>query len=186
VANLGPIPAQVANQGADANVLARLAMNAWTNATERRRVANFCGGGYRSGNRSKCMCSQAVRDTLVDTGLCREYGADALAAHTSGALRNNCPGLSLSSSRSIANAPAGAVIVYNGYAGSTPHNYGHIEIKVEVTQELLNTVRNDPVLIDRGQAQNLRVGDFLYCSDFCRAAPTDTPNNEVVAIYTIN
>jgi hypothetical protein len=159
----------------------KFANKAWVNATERRRVADFLGGGVRSGNRSKGMCAAAVQETLMDAGICERWpSGNALAMHTSGNLRA-CPHLRKSSYTDPHKAPVGSVIVYSGYAGSHPHHFGHIEVVIPVTAQILARVRADPKLA----GQHLQVGDRLYCSDYCRAAPTMTPNNPVAAIYTM-
>lgn len=165
----------------DFNMVNRMANKAWTNATESRRVADFLGGGRRSGNRSKGMCAAAVQETLMDSGICQSWpGGNALNMHTSGNLKA-CSHLKLSSYTDPHTAPVGSVIVYSGYAGSRPHHFGHIEVVIPVTAQILDRVRADSKL----SGQNLHVGDRLYCSDFCRAAPTMTPNNPVAAIYTL-
>lgn len=159
-------------------ILNKLSSEAWKSATKRRKVADFCGGGYRSGNRSKCMCAQGAKEALVAAGVCKSYpSGNALQTHKNGTLKASCPNLTLSSNKDPGKAPAGSVIVYSGYAGRRPHNYGHIEIKVPVTAELKKQM---------GRAGNdLKIGQYMYCSDFCSARPTKTAHNKVAAIYTL-
>jgi hypothetical protein len=168
-------------------LLANLANETWHQATRKRARAKFLGGGTASGNRSKGMCAQAVKEALTGAGVCTSYpSGNAAQTHTSGSLKRSCPKLKLAkqaSSRNklditdISKAPAGSVIVYNGYAGRRPHDYGHIEIKVPVTPELRAKMGRDGL--------SVKVGDFVYCSDFCRATPTKKSTNEVIAIYTL-
>ncbi|MBY0315493.1 MAG: hypothetical protein K2Q26_08240 [Bdellovibrionales bacterium] len=159
-------------------LLSRVSSQAWKQATRSRRVANFCGGGYRSGNRSKCMCAAGVADALLASGVCTTRpSSNALQMHTNGVLRRACPRLNLSNSRDPGRAPAGSVIVYAGHAGRRVHNFGHVEIKVPVTRELLQTM---------GRAgAGLREGGFMYCSDYCSPRPTLTRTNRVAAIYNL-
>lgn len=171
----------------DNDLLTKLANEAWSEAIETRNVARFLGGGRRGGNRSKGMCAQAVKEALVDAGICTKYpSGDARNLHTSGVLKRDCPKLKLVKSASsrnklgindISQAPAGSVIVYSGYAGKRPHNYGHIEIKVPVTPELKQKMGRDGL--------SVQVGQFVYCSDFCRATPTKKSTNSVIGIYTL-
>lgn len=165
----------------------KLANEAWSEAIETRNVARYLGGGRRGGNSSKGMCAQAVKEALVDAGICHTYpSGDARNLHTTGELRRDCPKLKLAKSASarnklditdISQAPAGSVIVYSGYAGKKPHNYGHIEIKVPVTPELKTKMGRDGL--------SVQVGQFVYCSDFCRATPTKKSTNSVIGIYTL-
>lgn len=164
-----------------------LAKKSWYEATRKRQVAGFMGGGWRSGNQSKGMCAGAVKDALLSAGICSSRPAgNAYDSHTSGSLAKSCPGLKLSkaaqkgqalSVNDIASAPGGSVIVYNGYAGRRKHNYGHIEIKVPVTAELQQSMKRNGLSVS--------VGQFIYCSDFCRSTPTKKPTNSVQAIYTL-
>lgn len=170
-------------------LLNKLSNEAWAEAIEKRRVARFIdkNRGYRSGNRSKGMCAQAAKEALVDAGVCESYPpGDARNLHTDKTLAAHCPKLKLSKAATrgkklgvtdISQAPAGSVIIYDGYAGKRPHNYGHIEIKVPVTPELRTKMGRDGL--------SVQVGQFVYCSDFCRATPTKKSTNNVIAIYTL-
>lgn len=171
--------------------LSQLGLNTWKNAIEKRKLASFMGRGYRSGNRSKGKCAQAVRETLVDSGICRDYSDNPLSEaavnmHSKNILTNSCPKLRLSkdsteasplSATDIANAPGGSVIVYSGYSGRKKHSFGHIEIKVPITAELKIKMGKD--------ALDYEVGDYMYCSDFCRATPTIKSTNKIEAIYSL-
>jgi hypothetical protein len=167
--------------------LSQFGLNTWKNAIEKRRVARFMGRGYRSGNRSKGMCAQAVKESLIDSGMCTSKpDGNAFETHSTGSLLRSCPKLKLSkdstkdnplSAADIANAPGGSVIVYSGYAGRRKHNYGHIEIKVPITAELKRKMGKD--------ALDYQVGDYMYCSDYCRATPTIKSTNKIEAIYSL-
>lgn len=168
-------------------LLNKLSNEAWAEAIEKRQVAQFLGGGRRGGNRSKGMCAQAAKEALVDAGVCEKYPpGNARNLHTDGTLAANCSKLKLAKAATsgkklsvtdISQAPAGSVIIYSGYAGRRPHNYGHVEIKVPVTPELRTKMGRDGL--------SVQVGQFVYCSDFCRATPTKKSTNSVIAIYTL-
>ncbi len=167
--------------------LSQYALSSWENAIERRKVASFMGGGYRRGNRSKGKCAEAVKDTLLDAGICTTRpDGNAYETHSTGTLRRSCPKLNLSkeatdknplTASDIANAPGGSVIVYSGYSGRRRHSFGHIEIKVPITAELKNKMGKD--------ALDYQVGDYMYCSDYCRATPTIKSTNKIEAIYNL-
>ncbi len=167
--------------------LSQFGLNTWTNAIEKRKVASFMGRGYRSGNRSKGMCAQAVKESLLDSGICTSKPeGNAFETHSTGSLLRSCPKLKLRSDSTkdnplsaadIANAPGGSIIVYSGYAGRKPHNFGHIEIKVPITTELKRKMGKD--------ALDYQVGDYMYCSDYCRATPTIKSTNKIEAIYSL-
>jgi hypothetical protein len=158
--------------------LDNLVKQTWKKATQRRTIADFCGGGYRSGNRSKCMCAQAVKEALVASKVCTRYpSGHARETHTTGSIKKSCPGLGLTGKLDPWKALGGSVIVYSGYAGKTPHNYGHIEIKIPVTAQLLKQMGK--------QSGGAKIGDFMYCSDFCRTRPTKVATNKVIAIYQL-
>lgn len=107
--------------------LARLQKEAWKQASAKRTVANQCGGGSRAGNASKCMCKQAVNDTLVNIGLIstRIPGNDAIDA------ADALPGMGfvniIDKVHTAREAPPGCVMVYRNTRGGS----GHIEIKVD-------------------------------------------------------
>lgn len=174
-----------------APLLKKVATEAWKQATTKRTVATFCGGGFRSGNRSKCSCAGGVKDTLIGSGLCkpslrnersrmsRGQGPAAIEYQRLGLLTKHCPRLKEQKNLNIGSAPGGSVIVYRGHAGKRVHHYGHIEIKVPVTHELLQKMGAEASFL------NVKLGDFLYCSDFCRNKPTKTATNQVAAIYTL-
>ena len=145
------------------DLLAKWFRNAWNSAVKGRHVARFLGGGYRSGNRPKGMCAQAVKEALVDSGLCHgSLPGNAIDLHTKGVLKKRCPRLKyMPHLRDPKSAPSGAVIVYSGYAGHTRHSFGHIESKI------------------------MKDGVANYCSDFCRPRPTQTSHNPVAAIYVL-
>lgn len=175
--------------------MAQISKSVWATATKRRRMARFMSPRgvaiYKSGNESKGMCAQATKEALVATGVCTSYpSGDAAATHTTGSLTRSCPGLKLNGATTgmkrknmaaaIAAAPFGSVIVYSGYAGKRPHRFGHFEIKIQVTQELVSKIR-----ASHWKLKNIRVGDTLYCSDFCRATPTFKATNAVLGIYNM-
>ncbi|MBY0386258.1 hypothetical protein K2X05_13965 [bacterium] len=156
-------------------LVGKLANAAWSSATQRRKVADFCGGGYRSGNRSKCMCAQAAKEALVKNGVCTSYLAGhAAQTHTQGSLRRSCPNLKLAKSASARNK----LIVYSGYAGKVKHQHGHIEIKIPITAQLKKKMGKDGIAYE--------VGQYMFCSDFCRPTPTKKKTNTIEAIYTLN
>jgi hypothetical protein len=71
------------------------------------------------------------------------------------------------------NAPAGSVIVYS----TSRHGWGHIETKIQVTADNIGSISKN---------LNVRLGQFLYCSDFCRTGPTlSHDTNRVEAIYSL-
>jgi hypothetical protein len=133
------------------------------------------------------MCAQAVKESLIDSGICTSKpDGDAFETHSTRTLLRSCPKLKLSkdatndtplSAADIANAPAGSVIVYSGYSGRRKHNFGHIEIKVPITAELKKKMGKD--------ALDFQLGDYMYCSDYCRATPTIKSTNKIEAIYTL-
>lgn len=168
----------------DFNLINRLAKITWDNAVEGRVCSSVmrCRGQYVKGNRSKGYCAAALKESLVEAGLCAGYfGGHAIQLHTARLLTSTCPGFQLSGNKDPKKAPAASVIIYK----RSSHEYGHIEIKIPVTAQLLDIVRRDPHLKARGGG-NLRVGDYLYCSDFCRATPTfGDKANPVVGIYTL-
>jgi len=170
--------------GVDDDFMTNLGLDVWKEATRTRRRASYLrahgGAEYGSGNVSKGMCAAAAMDAMKSSGLCRvrPSSPDALHLFTAGAInKNTCPRLHLTGKLNPYNAPGASVIVYRGYAGHIRHNFGHVEIKIPVTQALKTRMGH--------QAANLKVGDFLYCSDFCSPHPTMRPTNAVVAIYSL-
>jgi hypothetical protein len=161
----------------------KLGVDAWYEATKQRKRANYLrrkgGPTYASGNVSKGMCAGAAMDTAVRSGLCssRPTAPDAYHLYLNHRIEASCPKLKLTGKLDPWAAKGASIIIYKGYAGSTPHNYGHVEIKVPVTAELKAKMG--------GQGRNLKVGEFMYCSDFCAPAPTKRPHNSVVAIYSL-
>lgn len=148
--------------GRTKEVVSNWISNAWHSATKPRQVARFMGGGVKRGNRSKGMCAQAAKEALVNSNICHgKLAGNAIDLHRRGILRSHCPRLKLSSLKDPRKAPNGSVIVYSGYAGRRPHNYGHIEAK----------------LVKNGVAN--------YCSDFCAFKPTKKSTNRVAAIYVL-
>jgi hypothetical protein len=184
---------------ADKSLLNRLSIEAVKQAVKGRSVARFCGGGFRSGNRSKCACAAGVKDTLAATGICPSRPAgDAvnlagLPRGTTGqlsrtgpvagrSLASMCPALHQTHGRDSSyrgslnaaeNAPAGSVIVYS----TSRHQYGHIEIKLKVTADNYSAL---------SKKLNVKMGQYLYCSDFCRTGPTFSHGtNRVEGIYSL-
>lgn len=158
--------------------LSQLALRVVSEALRGRPVAaHLCGGGWRSGNRSKCMCASANKDALVGSGACgsRPPG-DAIDLRYS--LSKYCSVFHKTGGHKASpwNAPAGSVIIYS----TTRHRRGHMETKILVTPE---------ILVRFGRALGLgsvKLGQVLYCSDFCRTAPTFSHGtNTVEAIYSL-
>jgi hypothetical protein len=165
--------------GADSAFLAKLGVVGWQEATRQRKRAKYLGGGYGSGNTSKGMCAAGAMDTAFKSGLCkvRPTAPDAYHLYTDGVIKKACPKLKALSSLDPYKAPGASIIVYKGYAGKRKHNYGHVEIKIPVTKELKAKMGR--------QGTNLKVGEFMYCSDFCAPKPTKRSTNSVVAIYSL-
>lgn len=192
--------AEAQNGDADSDLQSKLAAIAVREAVKGRSVANFCGGGYRSGNKSKCACAAGVKDALLSSGICtsrppgdainlagfRYNGTTSQLSRTgpdsSHALTAFCPALHQSHGRepnysssitAASRAPAGSVIVYS----TSRHKWGHIEIKIKVTAQNIREISHN---------LRVKVGDYLYCSDFCRAGPTlSHGTNRVEAIYSL-
>lgn len=161
-------------------ILDKWALAAWKSATRGRKMANFLGGKWRSGNRSKGLCAAGVKEAAVAAGVCSHYPAGgAYAMYTSGSLAKNCPRLKKSSIKDPRKAPPGSLIVYSGYAGHIPHHFGHTETKITVTPALYAKIKHDSKL------SKVKIGQSIYCSDYCRAAPTMTKHNPVAAIYVL-
>jgi uncharacterized protein YgiM (DUF1202 family) len=183
------ILAKVATQGESFNLLAKWSLDGYTEGVKTRCLANFRGGGlvhghcraWGSGNRSKGLCAAGVKEAAVLAGVCNSMpaGASAIEMHLSGGIRRSCPKLKLSGYRDPRTAPPGSIVVYSGYAGKTPHHFGHIETKLLITAQVLERVKNDP------EMHGAKLGQFMYCSDFCRVRPTMTRHNPVAAIYTL-
>lgn len=179
----------------------RLAIAAVREAVATRTVSQICGGGVRAGNHSKCACAGGVKDALKVSGACPiristkidavnlaglPHGNTGQLSRTgpnpSTALPAYCPAFhqikgrfaSLKSSLEAAkNAPPGSVIVYS----TTRHRYGHIETKIQVTAENYAQI---------SKKLRVKVGQVLYCSDFCNTHPTFSHDtNRVEAIYSL-
>jgi hypothetical protein len=151
------------------SLLDRFAHKAWAAATAGRRIAAMCGGGYRRGNRSKCMCASGVQEALLKSGVCAARpGGDAIAMKSS-INSHSCPNLHRINSRNPYSARAGSVIVYS----TTRHRKGHVESVI-------------PAPIEAAIAMHVPVGTKLYCSDFCRTAPfLAGGTNHVAQIFSL-
>jgi hypothetical protein len=134
-------------------------------ATAARRQALMCrvpadylfrrrGRAKMCGNVSKGKCYAGVKDALVEAGITKTRlpGVSAKDAHYRGYLKkagmkNIMPSLKGKIGGNLVkiaqNAPAGAVLVYDG--GS--HGHGHIEIKTTANQYCSDFCRNYPVNI---------------------------------------
>ncbi len=110
-----------------------------------------------TGNKSKGMCREAVRELLVSMGHLNKDDRPPPSKPKSVAAFDMAPWLKtkgyedVTTSYTSTNAPVGSVIVYEGGPN------GHIEVKV---------------------------GDSMWCSDYCKEFPRDrSPDRRVKGIY---
>lgn len=180
---------QLLESTADKSLLDRLSDATVHAATKGRPVAPMCrkayGETWREGNRSKCWCATGVKEALLATGICtsRPGGNAVDMQYTIG---SSCPSLHKTGGHGASpeSAPFGSVIVYH----TTRHSAGHVETKIQVTAA--NIMK---YMAETGR--QLRVGQALYCSDFCSTVPTRSyrmdkygrtvPTNFVDAIFSL-
>ena len=156
----------------------KLGLTAWREANAGRYTAWFRGHKWRSGNRSKSVCASVVKDILREMNVCTSRpDGHAYALYGKGTLVANCPRLDKLPSNRIADAKKASIIIYSGHVSKKPHKFGHIELKIPVTAALKKKMSRDHWV------GHVPVGGYIYCSDFCRAAPSQRKTAPVAAIY---
>jgi hypothetical protein len=171
----------ILQQAADDELNARWSRISWKQAMAKRRKASELGGGWGRGNKSKFKCAAAVKDAALEAGICTKRPAgDAIDLFKTHSLVDSCPNVKSIGIQNPADVQPPAIIVYSGHAGARVHNFGHVESVLLVTEELKKLIKNDH------QLTGVRVGDKIYCSDYCRTYPSyKSWRNPVAAVYKL-